>query len=443
MGVMDTLPERVLQFGEGVFLRAFFDPMVDRMNERGLFGGRVVVVQPIAEGLVDVLNAQGGSYTLILRGLQNGRVVNDRFRIGSIRRGIDPYRDFGTFLEAAHNPELRFIVSNTTEAGIAFRPGDRFDDAPPSSFPGKLTRFLYGRYTAGLPGFVLLPCELIDRNGDNLRRTVLETAANWRLPQAFRDWVTGANVFANTLVDRIVTGYPKDEAAALSAELGYEDRLLDTAEPFLFWAIEAPAEVERELPLREAGFDVVWTDGLKPYRDRKVHILNGAHTAMTMVALLAGKETVGECMADPAIRGWVEAAIDEEIIPTLTLPRVELEQFARAVLERFSNPFIRHQLMSIALNSVSKYKTRVLPTVERYVAMNGRPPARLSQSLGALIEVYRSGRFPVKDDPAILKMFAARPDAGDVLARADWWGRDLRELPGFEEMVRRGTEISG
>ncbi len=309
------------------------------------------------------------------------------------------------------------------------RAEDRFDDAPPISFPGKLTRFLFERYTAGLPGFVLLPCELIDRNGDNLRRTVFETAENWRLPHPFLDWVGRENVFTNTLVDRIVTGYPKEEAP--------EDKLLDTAEPFLFWAIEAPAGVEREFPVKEAGFDVMWTNDLKPYRDRKVHILNGAHTSMTMVALLAGKETVGDCMADREISAWVESAIYDEIIATLTLPRIELEAFAVAVLERFRNPFIRHQLMSIALNSVSKYKARVLPTVERYIAMNGRAPEKLSQALAALIEVYSSGRFPVKDDPAILEVFAAKPTAGEVLARADWWGRDLRELPGFEAAVSR------
>lgn len=241
-------------------------------------------------------------------------------------------------------------------------------------------------------------------------------------------------------MDRIVTGYPKDEAAALTAELGYDDPLLDTGEPFHFWAIEAPAGVERELPLREAGFDVVWTSDLKPYRDRKVYILNGAHTAMTMVGLLAGKETVGECMADPEMRAWVAAAIHEEIIPTLTLPRAELESFASAVMERFSNPFVRHRLMSIALNSVSKYRARILPAVERYIALHGRAPAKLSQALAALMEVYSSGRFPVQDDPAILAAFAAKPSVAEVLARADWWGRDLCELPGFEAAVAAALE---
>jgi tagaturonate reductase len=434
---MPRIPERVLQVGEGAFLRAFVEPMIERMNERGLFHGSVVIVQPIPRGLVDVLNEQGGKYTVVVRGLRDGQLVDERMRIGCVSRGIDPYREFDAFLEAARNPELRFIVSNTTEAGIAYRAEDRFEDAPPVSFPGKLTRFLYERYMAGLPGFVMLPCELIDRNGDNLKRTVLETAASWGLPAAFVAWVSSANVFTNTLVDRIVTGYPHDEAAKLFGELGYEDKLLDTCEPFQFWAIEGPAEVAQELPLREAGFDVVWTDDLKPYRDRKVHILNGAHTCMTMIGLLAGKETVGECMEDGGVRAWVEGAIYEEIIPTLTLPHAELERFAESVLERFRNPFIRHRLMSIALNSVSKYRARVLPTVERFIETNGRPPQKLTQALAGLIEVYSCGRFEVQDDPAVLEFFARRPAASEVLGRVDWWGRDLRALAGFEAAVER------
>lgn len=440
---MTVLPERVLQFGEGGFLRAFVEPMIDSMNRQGLFNGRVVIVQPIPHGLVNVLNEQNGEYTLILRGLRNGRLVDERKRIHCVSRGIDPYQNFGALLEAAHNPDLRFIVSNTTEAGIVYRAEDRFDDAPPVSFPAKLTRFLFERYSAGLPGFILLPCELIDRNGDNLRRTVLATAANWNLPDEFRRWVEVANIFTNTLVDRIVTGYPKDEAAKLAAELGYEDKLLDTGEPFHFWAIETRCgDLESELPLQKAGFNVVWTDDLKPYRDRKVHILNGAHTAMAMVGLLGGKTTVGQCMADPEMRTWVESAIHDEIIPTLTLPRGDLEAFASDVIERFSNPFIQHQLISIALNSVSKYKARILPTVERYVALNGAPPPKLSQALAALMEVYASGRFPIGDDAAVLDTLRAKPTAAEVLARADWWGRDLRELAGFEAAVVRGLNRS-
>ncbi|MDZ4796935.1 MAG: tagaturonate reductase [Bryobacteraceae bacterium] len=423
-----TRPERVLQFGEGGFLRAFVEPMIDDLNARGVFDGRVVVVQPIVQGLVDVLNAQDGLYTLLLRGVKNGELINERSVVCSISRGIDPYVDFDAFLACARNPELRFIVSNTTEAGIAFRAEDRFDDAPPASFPGKLTRFLYERFLVSPNGFVLLPCELIDRNGDNLKRTVLQTAAQWELPSEFLQWIERENTFTNTLVDRIVTGYPKGE----DIDLGYEDALLDTGEPFQFWVIEGPAELAKEFPV-----PATWTDNLKPYRDRKVHILNGAHTSMTMMALLAGKETVGECMQDADVRAWVEAAINEEIIPTLTLPADELRQFASAVLERFSNPFIRHQLMSIALNSVSKYKARVLPTVERYIDLFQRPPEKLSYAMAALIEVYSSGKFPIKDDPTILAAFAGKPSVSEVLARIDWWGRDLRQLPGFEAAVSR------
>ncbi len=440
-------PERVLQFGEGNFLRAFVDPMIDRMNAMGLFNGRVVLVQPIMQGLTRVVNQQDGLYTLLLRGILDGKVVEEQSVIASVSRGIDPYTAFGEFLACAHNPDLRFLVSNTTEAGIAYRAEDAFDDAPQTSFPGKLTRFLWERYTAfhGDPakGFILLPCELIDRNGDNLKRTVLHTATNWKLELAFLTWLVEANTFTNTLVDRIVTGYPRDEAAELCARLGYQDQLLDVGEPFHFWAIEAPAFVAKELPLVEAGFHVAWTDNLQPWRDRKVRILNGAHTSMSLAAYLEGKRTVGECMADPAVTAFLERAIADEIIPGLTLDRAQLDHFAAAVIERFRNPFLKHQLLSIALNSVSKYRARVLPSVERFIELNGRPPVRLSFALAALI-VFYNGKQPAKDDAPVMEEFAALwsrfgQDPGvltsAVLGKAEWWGRDLRELPGFADAV--------
>lgn len=459
------LPERVLQFGEGGFLRGFVDWMVHGMNQQGLFSGRVVVVQPIAQGQVDRLNRQGGAFTLLMRGMENGKVVERREIITSISRGINPYTDFQDYLRCATNPDLRFIVSNTTEAGIAFSSQDRITDEPPASFPAKLTRFLYERYRAFegdlTKGFVLLPCELIDRNGDRLKEAVLRTVAHWSLNEEFARWVEEANVFTNTLVDRIVTGYPKDEIEDLWTEAGYRDDLFNTAEVFHLWVIEGPASLASELPLAQAGFNVIVTDNMKPYRDRKVGILNGAHTSTAMAAYLAGFDYVGDAIADPGISGFMRHAIHEEVIPTLSLPKAELERFAESVFERFANPFIRHSLQSISLNSVSKYRARVLPSLERYIALRDSLPKRLIFALAALIAFYRginvvdgalighrSGHpYKVKDNLPILEKMAAlwakcdlspagiRKLADAVLQQSDWWGKDLRGIPGLADAI--------
>lgn len=448
---MFRFPERVLQFGEGNFLRAFVGWMIDGLNRKGEFSGRIVVVQPIARGLAGKINEQDGLYTVLLRGLQNGEVIDQRQTIASVSRAIDPYTAFDEFLACARNPDLRFIVSNTTEAGIVFDPADRPEAAPPSSFPGKLTRFLLERYRemggAAAPGFVLLPCELIDRNGDTLRDAVLRTAASWQLDAAFERWVEEANVFANTLVDRIVTGYPGDEADRIWSECGYRDELLDAGEPFHFWAIEAPAGVAGELPLAGHGFHVAWTRDLKPYRDRKVRLLNGAHTSTALAAHLAGRTTVRQCMEDPVIATFLRGVLFDEAIPTLDLPRPELEAFATAVMERFRNPFLNHLLLSIALNSVSKYRARVLPSVEDFVARERRLPQRMTFALAALIVFYRGPE--ARDDAPVIARFgelwkrhagSPRAMADAVLAQTAWWGRDLREIPGFADATGAYTE---
>ena len=465
------LPERVLQFGEGGFLRGFVDWMIQGMNRKGLFQGRVVVVQPIARGQVEKLNQQGGAYTLLMRGIEDGKAIERQEVIASVSRGIDPYTDFQEYLRCAHNPDLRFIVSNTTEAGIAYDAADSLNDQPATSFPAKLTQLLLERYKAfqGDPskGFVLLPCELIDRNGDRLKETVLQTAANWNLDADFLAWVERANTFTNTLVDRIVTGYPKDDIEALWSEAGYRDDLFNTSEVFHLWVIEGPASLASELPLAAAGFNVIITDSMKPYRDRKVGILNGAHTSSALAGYLAGFDFVGECMADSLLASFMRLAIYDEVIPTLTLPQAELEAFAEAVFERFGNPFIRHSLTSIALNSVSKYKARVLPTLERYLALRGQLPPRLTFSLAALIVFYRgttiengalighrNGQpYRVMDNLPILEAMAAfwadcdgssagvAELANAVLRQGDWWGKDLRTIPGLSAAIARDIEL--
>jgi tagaturonate reductase len=460
------LPERVLQFGEGAFLRGFVDWMINGMNRKGFFNGRVVVVQPIAQGQVAKLNQQAGAYTLLMRGIEDGKVVERQELITSISRGINPYANFQDFLQCAHNPDLRFIVSNTTEAGISYSPDDKQTDQPPASYPAKLTLLLLERYKAFngdvTKGFILLPCELIDRNGDNLKRIVLQTAKEWKLDDAFQLWIESANVFTNTLVDRIVTGYPRNEVETLWANAGYRDDLFDSSEVFHLWVIEGPASLADELPLAKAGFNVVISDNMKPYRDRKVG------TSTVPVAFLAGHEFVGDFMADPLVSGFMRRAIADEVIPTLTLPKDELEIFAAAVYERFSNPFIHHALLSITLNSVSKYKARVLPSLRKYLNLQEHLPTHLTFALASLIVFYRgteikdgtligyrNGKeYPIKDSQPILEKFAALWSAFDhsdgssaavrvltdeVLSQAEWWGKDLRNISGLSSAVARYT----
>jgi tagaturonate reductase len=461
------MPERVLQFGEGNFLRAFVDWMLHRMNERGLFTGSAVLVQPIAKGMTEALNAQQGLYTVLLRGLEGGALHESHELVQSVSRSIDPYADYDAFLACAKNPDLRFVVSNTTEAGIRTDPSDRLDARPATSFPGKLTQLLYARFRHfdGDPerGLVMLPCELIEKNGVALERAVRATAEAFRLPRDFGRFLSDACVFTSTLVDRIVTGYPHAEAAELAERLGYEDSLLVVGETFHSWVIERHRPIEAELPLREAGLHVVFTDDVGPYRERKVRILNGAHTMTALAAHLAGKETVRDCMEDPLFAAFVERGIRDEIVPTLKLPREEVLAFAEAVMERFQNPFLKHAVLDIALNSVSKYKARILETVRDHFRQRGVLPPRLVFALAALIVFYRGremkdgalvgdrdgAAYLIRDEPPVLEFFRdawASEKADDsafyaelsrrVLARSDFWGEDLNgTLPGLAERV--------
>lgn len=451
-------PERVLQFGEGGFLRAFVDQMIDAANAQNILNTSVAVVQPIERGLAETLQAQNGLYTLVLRGKEGGKAVRDVRVITAVSRAINPYTDYEAFLRCAHNPDLRFIVSNTTEAGIVYTGNDRYDDAPQASFPGKLTRLMHERFLrfgkkTG-KGFVLLPCELIDANGDALRDAVLRTARQWDLEQAFIAWVERENVFTNTLVDRIVTGYPRDDAQELLDELGYEDAMLDVAEPFGLWVIEGPASLADEWPLHLAGQNVVFTDDVTPYKLRKVRMLNGAHTSMALGAYLAGFDTVGQCMADADIRAYLTRALYQEIMPTLDLPTAELEAFAAAVFERFENPFNQHYLLSIALNSVSKFRARVLPTLREYARRTGQLPGALTFSLAALVAFYHGEQrtdgyqgmrgglpYPIVDDAEVVAFFADRCARGaselvrDVLKNQTFWGEDLTLIDGLQAAV--------
>ena len=414
--------ERIIQFGEGGFLRGFVDYFFQKLNDKGLFEGSVVVVQPIKTGMCDMLTAQNCEYNLFLRGVDNGKVVDEHTHIDVISRCINPYKDYEEYLSLAKNPDFRFIVSNTTEAGIVYEDDNKLSDAPANSFPAKLTALLYERFKAGLPGFIVLSCELIDHNGEELLKCCKKYALKWELGENFGLWLERENSFCSTLVDRIVTGFPRDEHKALEERIGQSDNMMDTAEIFHLWVIQG--NHEDELPLQKAGFNVVWTDNVDPYKKRKVRILNGAHTSMVLAARLYGLETVGECMKDEKVSSLLRKSVFEEIIPTIG-DTEDNRKFGEAVFERFANPFIKHQLLSIALNSVSKFRARVLPTILEYKAKNGQYPKILSFSFAALIAFYKTDE--ANDSEEVVK-FMKNASVADILKREDYWGEDLSDM---------------
>ena len=414
--------ERIIQFGEGGFLRGFVDYFFQKLNDKGLFEGSVVVVQPIKTGMCDMLTAQNCEYNLFLRGVDNGKVVDEHAHIDVISRCINPYKDYEEYLSLAKNPDFRFIVSNTTEAGIVYEDDNKLSDSPANSFPAKLTALLYERFKAGLAGFIILSCELIDHNGEELLKCCKQYASKWELGADFASWLEKENSFCSTLVDRIVTGFPRDEHKALEERIGQKDNMMDTAEIFHLWVIQG--NHEDELPLQKAGFNVVWTDNVDPYKKRKVRILNGAHTSMVLAARLYGLETVGECMKDEKVSSLLRKSVFEEIIPTIG-DTEDNRKFGEAVFERFSNPFIKHQLLSIALNSVAKFRARVLPTILEYKAENGKYPEILSFSLAALIAFYKTDE--ANDGEEIVK-FMKSASVADILKREDYWGEDLSDM---------------
>lgn len=411
-------PERVIQFGEGGFLRGFVDWMLQKVNETTDFNGDVVVVQPIENGMCDMLTAQDCVYTHIIRGIEGV----DKTIVDVISRCVKPYDDFAAYMALAENPELRFVVSNTTESGIVFSDADKVTDAPPKTFPAKVTLLLKKRYDLGLKGFIFLPCELINRNGDNLKKCILQYADLWNLGDDFKAWVEKENIFTNTLVDRINTGYPKGE----DLQLGYEDNMVNTSEFFHLWVIETDYDLESEINFAAAGLNVIVTkDKLEMYRTRKVRILNGAHTSLVPYALLEGKDTVKSCIDDPVMNEHIRKCVFDEIIPTLDLPKDELISYANSVLERFGNPYIKHYLSAIALNSVSKFKVRVLPSILEYIKRYDKMPTTLLFSFKKLIEFYKTD---MTNDDADVVEFMKTHSTREILANTELWGEDLSYL---------------
>lgn len=452
-------PVRVLQFGEGNFLRAFVDYMIDIANEQRKFDGDIVLVKPIEFGSLDRFRAQESQYTVQLRGIADGEAKRINRVITSVTDVVDAYGEYERYAAYAKLDTLRFIVSNTTEAGIVYDDTDRLEMTPPKSYPGKLTKFLYERYRhfdgADDKGLVMLPVELIDDNGIRLKECVLKLAALWGLEDAFAAWLNDACVFTSTLVDRIVTGYPRDEAEELCREFGYQDDLIVTGEPFALWVIESEKDISAEFPLPDAGLPVIFTDNQKPYKQRKVRILNGAHTSFVLASYLCGNDIVLESMNDALILDFIKKTVFDEVIPTLTLPKQELIDFAEAVLTRFNNPYVKHALLSISLNSVSKWRARCMPSFLSYIEKEGRLPKHLTFSLAALLAFYTGSEirdaaligcrgdeeYRIMDDAAVLEFFAenSAKDAGEyaglALANEDFWGQDLTALAGVREAV--------
>ncbi len=459
MAPVKERPIKVLQFGEGNFLRAFVDYMFDICNEKGLFDGSIVLAKPIEFGSLEMFGKQDNIYTVSLRGRVNGEPSVQNRIITSVADTVDVYEEYEKFMNFAKLDTLRYIVSNTTEAGIVYDDTDKFEAMPPKTFPGKLTKFLYTRYEAFkgdvTKGLVMLPVELIDDNGIELEKCVNKFITLWNLPEEFRTWVSEACNFCSTLVDRIVTGYPRNNEQAIWDELGYEDRLVVTAEPFALWVIESQKDLSDELPFVKAGLPVIYTDNQKPYKQRKVRILNGAHTSFVLASYLAGNNIVRESMEDKMVRDFMNATIFDEVIPTLTLPKQDLLDFAASVIDRFNNPYVDHALLSIALNSVSKWKARCMPSFLEYIKLNGKNPSHLTFSLAALMAFYsateiedkaligdRNGeKYRIMDDAAVLEFFKENSPKATAefvqafLSNEAFWGQDLSKAGDTYKLV--------
>ena len=464
-------PVKVAQFGEGNFLRAFVDYMIDIANEKGLFDGSIVLIRPIGFGNMDqMFKDQDCQYTLQLRGRVDGEPYVETRQITSVKDIVSPFGNYEDYINVAKIDTLRFVVSNTTEAGIVFNEEDKFEEKLNITFPAKLTQFLLTRYEtfngAADKGLVMLPVELIDDNGIELKKCVMKYIDLWNLDAGFKNWVDNACIFTSTLVDRIVTGYPRNDAEKIWNELGYKDNILDTAEPFALWVIESEKDISGEWPMDKAlegktGMNVIFTDNQKPYKQRKVRILNGAHTSFVLASYLKGNDYVNQSMQDPIMKDFMLKTIHEEVIPTLTLPKQDLEDFANAVVDRFNNPFIQHALLAIALNSVSKWKARCLPSFLGYVEKFGKLPEHLTFSIASLMAFYSStdlidgvlkGKrgadvYDIKDDKAVLEFFAensakeTREFVHAYLSNEAFHGQDLTKVAGLEDKVTEYLDV--
>ncbi len=460
--------ESILQFGEGNFLRAFVDWQVDIANEKTNFNSNVVIVQPLKTGLSDMINNQNGLYTTITRGIRDDEVVEDYRKITSVSRCINVYDEFDKYMELSKSEDLRFVVSNTTESGISYLENCKLSDSPAASFPAKVTQFLYSRFNYFNKkghGLIFIPCELIEKNGDNLKKLVIKYSKEWNLEDEFISWINDECTFTNSLVDRIVTGYPRNEADQICQKIGYKDNLLDTAELFHLWVIETDNDItslQKEFPLNEAGLNVIFTSDMSFYRTRKVRILNGVHTLMVLAAHLYGITTVDEALNDEVVFNFIKEGLYNEIIESMDGDKAMLLDYANDVLTRFKNPFLNHRVLDISLNSTSKFKTRDLPSLISYVEKNKEIPQALSFSIASLIRFYKGAgienrsmkglynekEYLIKDDESVLAFFESLYKEYDeainenrkvivnkVLSNIDWWNQDLTKIENLEESV--------
>lgn len=443
----ENYPVKVIQFGEGNFLRAFIEWQIQQMNNKGLFKGSVAVVQPIEHGMVDWLDEQNDNYTVVLEGLLEGKKVQSDEIITVIDHTVNPYKNFDDYLKLADIESAEFIFSNTTEAGIAYDANDKLEDRPAKTYPAKLTQLLYRRFKNGMNGFQIIPCELIEHNGDNLKKVVLQYAKLWNLGEDFAAWIEKENDFYSTLVDRIVPGFPRDNKEEVFARIGYEDNMLVKAEAFLLFVIEGDKKLEELLPLKKAGLNVIVTDDMQPYRERKVRLLNGPHTTMAPLALLAGVDTVGDVMKDNDFETFIDDEMALEISPMIALPKEELAMYAQAIKERFNNPFVRHELTSIALNSMSKCEYRLLPTIIQNIERTGKVPERITLAFAAWLYIYGPyGQTTVEpqDTPDVMAALEEMKKSNDyvtaVLGHEAFWGTDLTKYPELVAQVQKNIE---
>ncbi len=419
-------PIKILQFGEGNFLRAFIDWILQNMNDAGVINSDVAVVQPMPMGRVADLEKQDGLYTVCLEGIDKGEKVQSRRIIDVLRDFINPFEQYDKYLNYAKSEDLEIVISNTTEAGIALDRNDTDFSKCPVSFPGKLLAFLEARYNHfnGDPkrGLAIVPCELIDHNGEELKRVMNELAKIKNMDAKFVDWMNNACHYTSTLVDRIVPGYPRDNAAEICEAMGFLDNNIVKGEIFHLWVLQKEPFVQAKLPADKAGLNVIFADDITPYKQRKVKILNGTHTGIVPVSYLSGIDTVRESMEDADVGRFAAELINDEIKPTINLPKDEMDAFANSVVERFKNPFIRHELMSIALNSTTKFKTRLLPTYNDYRAKFGKSPKHILFSLASLIVFYRGKRgdedIKLADDAKYLEFWKEVWALGDSTAMA-------------------------
>lgn len=432
--------KKVLQYGEGNFLRSFVDLYFETLNREG-GEWAVEIVKPIPFGSLDAFARQENRYHVILRGVKDGNAAETVYPVSVVEQAISPFDDFPAYAALAVDPALAVIVSNTTEAGICYHEGDSFDGFAEITYPAKLTKFLYARFRAGLPGVYLLPVELIGNNADELFRCVEKYIDLWQLSEAFREWNRTENFYCNTLVDRIVSGFPRDEALRerLWKLVGERDDLLSVAEPFGLWVIENKGKIADLLPAGHHNIDIILTDDIAYYKKRKVRVLNGSHTNLVAAGLLSGAETVYDCMTNETLYRFFRASL-EEIVPFVSSDRSMTERFAADVEERFRNPYLNHQLTSIALNSISKWRARVLPTFRDFFAANGRIPEHLTVGFSCLMHLYRTKYAELKDDAEVLSFFASGKPLKDFLSDRTVWGEDLTAYPQFLETVTAQTE---